>query len=156
LNGYLPSRPGASLAAAKLTMSLTTSSSCSNTRKVSARTLDVGGSTVAKSRFDSLTRVGLSKSEMACLQQLVGISSPLNVCRVPRNGRAGRDRGRSNPLRSRLQISDFWNLTGMPLMTACGLPSFPRYSFHWIAAQIFRAVLLHTESQAVTWGIISV
>jgi hypothetical protein len=34
LNGYLPSRPDASLAAAKLTMSLATSSSCSNTRKV--------------------------------------------------------------------------------------------------------------------------
>src|SRR5437660_5183288 len=34
LNGYLPSRPGASLAAAKLTMLSTISSSCSNTRKV--------------------------------------------------------------------------------------------------------------------------
>src|SRR5580704_2699195 len=43
LNGYLPSRPGASLAAEKLTISLTTSSKCSNTRRVSASHLMSAG-----------------------------------------------------------------------------------------------------------------
>ena len=57
LNGYLPSRPGASLATAKLTMSLTTSSSSSEYAKgFPRRTLDVGG---AKSPKRSLIRLFL-------------------------------------------------------------------------------------------------